>query len=236
MDKLAGNHTKILAFDCEFWRVSGTTKTVKHIPKTNEFFVPREIGGFVFEKNENEWIYCGDFILTFSNPKGLSASFVSSGFSGVSASTKKKLDHIQNEIQNKGLNLAKESVSIYNKDPIVKSAHKPPSFYKTFMKLYEESLIVVKGTQDIDALKNACTLYNIDYTEPKGVYDIAEWNPEAHKKCGTAKLEGVYKCLKTELKEFKSFEKMLPVGKAHDPRSDAAMTFLIALKIISTSN
>jgi len=55
--------------------------------------------------------------------------------------------------------------------------------------------VIVKGTYDLDALKNMCLLNGYDYPEPAGVFDIAKWNTESHKICGTAKLEGTYDCI-----------------------------------------
>ena len=51
LDKLAGEHKHIMAFDCEFWRVIGESGFIK-IPETDEFFIPRELGGFVIEKKK----------------------------------------------------------------------------------------------------------------------------------------------------------------------------------------
>ena len=181
MDKLAGKHTSILAFDCEFWRANGV-------------FFPRELGGFTIVKDEDGWEYTGEFLVTFSPPPKHEISFVSSAFSSVGAETRKKLDDIQNRIQNDKEDLHKESVKLYREDAIVKKHHKPPSFLKKFMKLYETSLIVVKGKGDIDALKNACRLYGIEYNDPEGIIDIAVWNSKLKAKCGTAKLEGTYTC------------------------------------------
>ena len=212
MDKLAGKHKSVLAFDCEFWRA-------------NNRFLPRELGGFYITKNDNEWEYEGEFLVTFSPPPKQHISYVSSAFSIVGAQTRKKLDKIQNRIQNDHEDLDKESVETYLADSNVKKHHRPHSALKKFMTMYSKSLIVVKGKEDIDALKNACEEYGITYTHPAGVFDIAVWNSQSTKKCGTAKLEGTYKCLEKDLKHYD----FLPLGKAHDPRSDAAMAFLIAL-------
>ena len=102
------------------------------------------------------------------------------------------------------------------------------------MKHYSESTIIVKGTGDIDALKNAAAMYNFEYLSPKHVIDIALWNTESRKKCGTAKLEGTYLCIKKRLDpETKQLSQFLPLEKAHDPTTDASMTLIIALYIQS---
>ena len=75
IDKLAGEHTKLLVFDCEFWRVYGNRGYIP-IPNTNEFFMPREFGGFSLKKQkDNSWEYSGHFFITLSPPKDLDVSF-----------------------------------------------------------------------------------------------------------------------------------------------------------------
>ena len=74
-------YDQILAFDCEFWRVSDASG-FSAIPKTTEFFTPRELAGFFIKKDEKgKWEYSGYFFVTFSPPKGKEVSFVSSEFS-----------------------------------------------------------------------------------------------------------------------------------------------------------
>ena len=101
------------------------------------------------------------------------------------------------------------------------------------MKHYSESMIVVKGTADIDALKNASVYYGFEYKEPLDITDIAIWNPQSRKRCGTAKLAGTYDCIKRNLdSETKYLAEYLPLDKAHDPSTDASMTLLVALYIV----
>jgi hypothetical protein len=119
-------------------------------------------------------------------------------------------------------------------DSNIKKHHKPSSWYSKFMKVYSKSLIVVKGTSDIEALKNASELYGFKYEEPAEVLDIAMWNPESRKRCQTAKLEGTFKCIRDKLyPETKKLAQHLQLEKAHDPRTDASMTLLVALYISS---
>jgi hypothetical protein len=102
------------------------------------------------------------------------------------------------------------------------------------MKHYSESLIVVKGDGDIQALKNAAEHYGFAYKEPKQIYDIALWNDQSRKKCRTAKLGGTFDCIKRELDlETKHLADHLPLEKAHDPTTDASMTLIVALYIVS---
>lgn len=249
IDKLAGEHTKLLVFDCEFWRVYGNRGYIP-IPNTNEFFMPREFGGFSLKKQkDNSWEYTGHFFITLSPPKDLDVSFISSEFATVTNKTADVLDSYQSILQlpwsNAYLNtlpeeqheLLLDGVKTYLNDPIIKNAHKPPSWYKSFLKQYSDSMIVVKGLSDIEAIQNACKFYDIPYSPPKAVYDIATWNAESRRKCGTAKLEGTYSCVIRETdtrgSKKKDLTDILPLGRAHDPSSDAAMTLLVALYIVS---
>ena len=102
------------------------------------------------------------------------------------------------------------------------------------MKHYSESMIVVKGPSDIDSLKNASRMYGFDYLEPRDITDIAIWNKKSWKKCGTAKLAGTFDCIKRELdEETAHLADHLPLVEAHDPSTDASMTLLVALYIVS---
>lgn len=250
LDELARGHDKVLVFDCEFWHVYENKGFIPLLNKPNEFLMPREIGGFLLTRStDGQWIYRKNFFVTMSQPKGKDVSFVSSMFANVTQQTADELDKYQsiigvpwasaylNTVPEDMQEILLDAIDLYNTDPIVKTAHKPPSWYKTFLKEYGDSLIIVKGTNDIDALQNACKFYDIPYQAPKSVYDIAEWNLTSRKKCGTAKLEGTYNCIVDKLpSDIKQFTKILPIGEAHDPSSDAAMTLIVALYILSIRN
>ncbi len=240
IDKLGEGYDQILAFDCEFWRVSDASG-FSAIPKTTEFFTPRELAGFYIKKDEKgKWEYSGYFFVTFSPPKGKEVSFVSSEFSSVSAKTASEMDKYQSAFQSSSevsQDLIKESLKVYLQDKHIKNNHKPNSWIKTFLKEYSKSLVVVKGTYDLDALKNMCVSNDYEYLEPAGIFDIAKWNTESHKMCGTAKLEGTYDCISRKMDDAgtktRRLRDILPLGRAHDPASDAAMTFLVAIYIVA---
>ena len=240
IDKLGEGYDQILAFDCEFWRVSDASG-FSAIPKTTEFFTPRELAGFFIKKDEKgKWEYSGYFFVTFSPPKGKDVSFVSSEFSSVSAKTASEMDKYQSAFQSSSevsQDLIKESLKVYLQDKHIKNNHKPNSWIKTFLKEYSKSLVVVKGTYDLDALKNMCVSNDYEYLEPAGIFDIAKWNTESHKMCGTAKLEGTYDCISRKMDDSgtktRRLRDILPLGRAHDPASDAAMTFLVAIYIVA---
>ena len=250
LDILAGTHDKILVFDCEFWHVYGSEGYTPLQNKPDEFFMPREVGGFMLTRSSdgNSWNYRKNFFVTLNPPKGKDISFVSSEFSNVTEKTADELDQYQSILgvpwasaylrilPEDRQSILVESIQLYLDDPNIKTAHKPPSWIKTFLKEYSESLVIVKGKADMEALENACKFHGIEYLKPKKVYDIADWNLTSRKKCGTAKLEGTFKCIAPKLHEStKQLLKVLPLGEAHDPSSDAAMTLIVALYIIQIS-
>ena len=240
IDKLGEGFDQILTFDCEFWRVYGASG-FKAIPKTDEFFTPREIAGFMIKKDEKGiWNYPGHFFVTFSPPKSREVSFISSEFASVSAKTQQEMYKYQSEFQNNGFSqdMVKESLKVYLQDKHIKNNHKPNSWINSFLKDFENSLVVVKGLSDLDALKNMCILNGYEYKSPAGIFDIAKWNSESHKLCGTAKLEGTYDCISRKVDDSgtktRRLRDILPLGRTHDPVSDAAMTFLVAIYIVAT--
>lgn len=248
LDTLADSHESVLVFDCEFWRVYGN-KGYLGIPNSNEFFMPREIGGFLLTKNVNDWTYHKPFFVTLS-PPDLDISFISSQFATVTQKTADDLDIIQASLVMPWASAYKralpaeqhaildEGINVYLNDSNIKKHHKPNSWIEKFIDMYSKSLIVVKGINDIDALRNICKYLRIPYKKPIAVYDISKWNTESHRKCGTAKLEGTYDCIINELPDTtgkKRLRDILPLGEAHDPLSDAAMTLLVALYIVSTN-
>jgi hypothetical protein len=249
LDILAGNHDQLLVFDCEFWHGYGSQGFIPLQNLPNEFFMPREIGGFFLNKaSDGKWIFRNSFFASLSPPKGRDVAFVSSMFANVTEETAEELDKLQEvlsvpwasaylrvlpgDIQE----VLIDGIDLYNRDPIIKKAHKPISWLNAFIEEYSKSLIIVKGTSDVEALQNACKFHGLEYKAPKKIYDIAEWNLTSHEKCGTAKLEKTYKCIYPKLDdETKKLVTELPMKKAHEPASDAAMTLIVALYIIQDS-
>jgi hypothetical protein len=249
LDELAGLHDQVLVFDCEFWHVYGSEGYIPLQKLPNEFFMPREFGGFLLTRSsDKQWIYKDSFFVSMFPPKGKDVSFVSSAFSNVTEETAAELDDLQNVLSvpwsSAYLKVLPEElketlidgIKIYNTDPIIKKAHKPASWLKQFLEVYSNSLVIVKGNADIEAIQNACRFYEFEYKEPKQVYDIADWNLTSRKKCGTAKLDGTYACIYPKLAdETKKLIITLPMKRAHDPATDAAMTLIVALYIIQVS-
>jgi hypothetical protein len=245
LDSLAGEHKRVLVFDCEFWHVLGQEgdQKIKFQPNTDFFFIPREIGGFLLEKEGTQWKLNKPFFVTFGI-RGRDIVLPISKYSTVTSETAYKLDDIEKKLglpwgdafysrlSSEGQEYFKEGLKIYKEDKNIKKHHKPSSWYEKFMKVYSESLIVVKGTGDLDSLENASILNGFSYKKPLGIIDIAEWNSQSKKLCNTAKLAGTFDCIKKKLdEESKNLEDYLPLEKAHDPSTDASMTLLIALYI-----
>jgi hypothetical protein len=248
LDILAHGQTKILVFDCEFWHVLGQAGDtgIKFNPDSDFFFIPRELGAILLTRNKDgSWSYNNKIYVTLSKPNR-DVAFPVSHFSTVTAPTARILDGLEKKLgkawgdafysrlTESGQEAYREGIKTYDADSNIKNHHKPPSWYKTFMKHYSESMIVVKGPSDIDALKNASKMYGFDYLEPLDVTDIAIWNKQSWKKCGTAKLAGTFDCIKRELdEETAHLADHLPLVEAHDPSTDASMTLLVALYIVS---
>jgi hypothetical protein len=247
LDSLADKHKKVLVFDCEFWHILGEEgdKKIRFQADKDFFFTPREIGGFLLEKVGNEWKLNKPFFVTFGIPLRDIVLPISK-YSTVTHETAHKLDDIeknlglpwgdafQSRLSTEGQKYFKEGMKIYKNDENIKLHHKPYSWYKKFMEVYSESLIIVKGVGDIEALYNASVLHDFSYKQPSGVVDIAQWNSQSIKLCKTAKLAGTFDCIKKDLdEEIKQLGDHLPLEKAHDPSTDASMTLLIALYIQS---
>jgi hypothetical protein len=245
LDSLAGSHKRVLVFDCEFWHILNEDKMFKNLKGEEFFFIPREIGGFFLEKSGSEWKLDTPFFVTLDHPQQDTVLPVSH-YSTVTPQTGWKLDQIEkrlglpwgkafySRLSAEGKEAYNEGFKAYADDKNIKEHHKPNSWYKSFLKKYADSVIVVKGTGDIDALKSVCQLYSYTYKDPVDVIDISEWNSESNKVCGTAKLAGTFNCIKKDLdEETKALAEHLPLQKAHDPTTDASMTLLVALYIES---
>jgi hypothetical protein len=152
---------------------------------------------------------------------------VSSKFSTTTPATAESLDLLEETERSAPEFLGdKDIVDVYFADSKVKPHLKPASWLKGFAKLIGESVVVLKGEMDLKAIKSACAAHGFTFKTPLGIVDIAKYNPEFTKRCKTAKLEGTYDCIKKELDA--GLKKAFPIGKAHDPVSDAAMAIQIA--------
>ena len=249
LDVLAKEHKKILVFDCEFWHVYGTKGYIPISSSSDDFFMPRELGGFFITKTKDGyWNLNKPFFAAFRPPEGKDISFISSMFSNVTQKTADEMDKYQsilevpwasaylNTLKSEMRELVSDEHKLYLNDPIIKKAIQSPNWLKDFIHSMSESLVIIKGLNDLKSLENASRFYRFKYESPKSYYDIADWNSKSNKICKTARLEGTYKCIKDKLDpEIKDLIKILPIDEAHNPVTDASMALLIALYIIQTS-
>lgn len=213
LDTLVGKHTSLLAFDCEFWHKGQT-------------FLPREVGGYLLTRKDDVWTRSAPFFAVLPPPAG-QLNRVSSKYSTTTLKTAEALDILEETERSAREFLGNsDSVDVYFADSKVKAHLKPASWIKTFTGLMSESVVVVKGDMDLKAMKSACAAHGFPWSAPLGIVDIAKHNPDFNKRCGTAKLEGTYECIKKDLDA--ALKRAFPVGKAHNPVSDSAMTIQIA--------
>ena len=251
LDILSQGHPRILVFDCEFWHVLGKSgdSNIIYDKGKDFFFIPREIGGFILTKRSDGWEYTPHFYVTLDRPKGRDVAFPISHFATVTPQTGWKLDEIEQQLSlpwgdayssrlpPEERTKWEEGIRLYENDSNIMGAHRPTSWYSKFLKVYSESIVIVKGTKDIESIQNACQIYGIKYVDPAAVNDIGVWNPTSRKQCGSAKLEETFKCVKDQFDDDTGngnrIRDILPLGKSHDPSVDASMTLLVALYIIS---
>jgi hypothetical protein len=247
LNQLSRGHNSILIFDCEFWHVLHSGENVKKVPKEDFFFLPREIGGIHLTKGK-DWKISSFFVTLDSPAKNMALPI--SHFSTVSQTTANKLNELErqlelswgesfySELTSEEKDVWKKGLDAYRSDPNIKKHHKPASWLSSkFMKLFDESLVIVKGTSDIDAIQNFCSLKKIKYSQPAQLIDIANWNVESKRICGSAKLEESFNCLKHKFSpDIRAILSHLDFGKAHDPTADAAMTLAICLYIVEHKN
>jgi hypothetical protein len=239
LDQLSQGNS-ILVFDCEFWHMFDKVEGVHYLPEKNYFFIPREVGGFMCKKTHG-WEIKEQFFVTLDYPLE-DVSLPISQFASVGLETAGLLDQIQDQIgipwvdahksvlDAKQRTLLTKAIKLYKNDPHIKKHHEPYSWIKHFLTIYSQSTVIVKGTGDIQALKNICFLKNIPYKEPNGIVDIAEWNAKSKKICGSAKLEHTFHCIYPKLSpEIRQVLDQLPLGEAHNPVMDATMTLIVAM-------
>ena len=250
IDKLAGKANSIVCFDCEFWHVYGDGY-IEIQNKPSEYFLPREVGGFQLIRKDDGWDYDGYFFATFLPPSNEDVSFVSPEFATVLATTAAKMKTVQKKlslnwndaykykVHPTDFHLIDKSIALYLEDNHVQKNRKNISWLVDLLNLCSQSVVVVKGLSDLQSIYNASKYYSFTFQIPMRIKDIAQWNSQSRDKCDTAKLEGTYNCILDEVEDQgtarKKLRDILPVGKAHDPTSDAAMTFIVALYIVQTT-
>ena len=99
-------------------------------------------------------------------------------------------------------------------------------------KLFSISYLIVKGLEDLRAIKNHTIMLKQSHIKLTNYYDIAKHNDFLYKKCNSAQLENTYFCVEKmdKIKPYINFIKYLETFteiKAHNPLIDAYYTWII---------
>jgi hypothetical protein len=134
---------------------------------------------------------------------------------------------------------------LYTNDPLVKKRTLVPTkaWLSSFVDVLQNSVAIVKGTQDLVAIDNLLARYNIPKIQGKlNTVDIAVFNAIFRQRCDSAELEKSYWCLiekkliDPELKPYlKQIYKSLAVPEftAHNPLVDSFYTLVVAVSMQS---
>jgi hypothetical protein len=115
---------------------------------------------------------------------------------------------------------------------LARTVTKPKEFIKLTNIIFSESLLIVKGLEDIKALQSHGLFLNVKVNANFEYFDIAKYNETLFKKCNSAELEKTYLCLE-KLNYTQVFNKYLfkikqiMDLKAHNPLTDAYYTWII---------
>jgi hypothetical protein len=155
----------------------------------------------------------------------------------------KKLNKVKHIIYGNDIKKYHKQYNIFTKinniilnDPLVKERtiinHK--LFLKLTNELFIESYLIVKGIEDLKALKYHSMILNIksyDYSS-FNYFDIAQYNNVLFKNCDSAELEKSYICLEKanltqKYNQYFDIIKKFTNNKAHNPLIDAYYTWII---------
>lgn len=154
---------------------------------------------------------------------------------------KKKLSKIKYMIKGYDLKdndyeLFKKNIQLILNDSECKSRQISENNQKEFIKLTNEifsnSYLIVKGLEDIKALKNHTLMLNEISIKLNNFFDIAQYNNILFKKCNSAELEKTYLCLEKlnltqQYNTYLSFIDKFTDMKAHNPLVDSYYTWSI---------
>lgn len=152
---------------------------------------------------------------------------------------KKKLSKIKysikgSDLYNKDYELFKKSTELILNDPdsVARQIRKEDEikFINLTNNLFSKSYLIVKGLEDIKALKNHSLLLKQNSIKLINYFDIAQYNTMLFEKCQSAELEKNFICL-DKLGLTKPFLKYNIIDstkmKAHNPLVDAYYTWII---------
>jgi len=153
----------------------------------------------------------------------------------------KKLSKIKymikgSDLQKNEYELFTKSIELILSDPDVIKRQIEYKNQRMFIKLtnilFSNSYLIVKGQEDLKALKNHTLMLNENSIKLHHFFDIAKYNNLLFKRCNSAQLENTYDCLKKlnltqkydlYLKVIEKFTEL----KAHNPLVDAYYTLII---------
>jgi len=132
--------------------------------------------------------------------------------------------------------LFEQNINLILNDPLVRSReinkNDEINFINLTNKLFSISYLIVKGLEDLKAIKNHTRLLNQSHIKLINYYDIAKHNDFLYKKCDSAQLEKTYFCIEKmdKIKPYINFIEYLETFteiKAHNPLIDAYYTWII---------
>lgn len=208
--------------------------TYKKIIKNEKLLLPEYK---INEKNYKKILLNDPIINLYIKPKQIDMLLKNNNYNIV----KTKIEKIKYMI--KGYDLIKlpkkhkiftENINLILSDSDVKSRQitEINNFIKLTNKLFSISYLIVKGLEDIKALKNHTILLKQNYIVLTHLFDISKYNQILFNKCNSAKLEETYLCLQ-KMNLLDKYNKYYDVinkftkMKAHNPLVDAYYTIII---------
>lgn len=113
-----------------------------------------------------------------------------------------------------------------------RTIQKPYEFIKLTNELFSKSFLIIKGIEDIKALKNHSILLNLKPQTNLKYFDISKFNNTLFTKCNSAELEKTFICLEKmnltqTYNEYYEIVKTFTKEKAHNPLVDSYYTWII---------
>jgi hypothetical protein len=133
----------------------------------------------------------------------------------------------EHKLFTENINLILNDINTKNRQVI-----KTNNFIELTNQLFSISFLIVKGLEDIKALKNHTILLKKNYVILKFFFDISIYNQILFEKCNSSKLQDTYFCLE-KMNILNNYNKYYNIinkftkMKAHNPLVDAYYTFII---------
>lgn len=133
------------------------------------------------------------------------------------------------KFNNKLYNLMKENINMILNDKLVKfrTIKYTNLFLKLTNKIFSNSFLIIKGLEDIKALKNHSSMLKIKSGNINNYFDIAIYNNYLFKKCNSAELEKTYNCLYKNNDKYYNILNRFTEFKSHNPLIDSYLTWKV---------